>query len=118
MYYLVKYNDNWADEMDINGFALFTEEEHDEFISMVNKICDLLRAGETFEYYIGTNEFIIHDYEPYFADSFKIHSISPLAYEFIRDNMCDGGSIYGFFPMDAMWDFLERYEHECEEEEE
>ena len=68
MYYLVKYSDNWADEMDIDGFALLTEELYDEFISMVNKICDLLRDGETFEYYIGTNKFIIHDHEKYFVD--------------------------------------------------
>lgn len=114
MYYLVKYNDNWADEIDIDGFALFTEEEHDEFISMVNKICGLLRAGEVFEYYIGTNEFIIHDYEPYFANSFKVHLISSLAYELICSDICDGNSTYGFFPINEMRDFLAQYEEEEE----
>lgn len=118
MYYLVKYNDNWADEIDINGFALFTEEEYDEFASMVNKVCDLLRAGEVLEYYVGTNVFIIHDHERYFAECFKVHTISPLAYEFISVNMCDSNLTYGFFPMDAMWNFLEQHEHEDEEEEE
>ena len=114
MYYLVKYDDNWADEMDISGFALFTEEEHNEFVSMVDKVCELLRAGETFEYYIGTNEFIIHDHERYFAECFKIYSISSLTYEYIRVNICDEGSTYGFFPIEAMWDFLVQYEEEEE----
>lgn len=112
MYYLVKYNNNWADEMDIDGFALFTKEEYDEFISIVNKICDLLRAGETFEYYVGTNEIIIHDHERYFAESFKARPISPLTYELIRSDICDGNLAYGFFPMDAMCDFLAQYEEE------
>lgn len=114
MYYLVKYNDNWADKMDIDGFALFTEEEYNEFVSIVNKVCDLLRAREIFEYYIGTNELIIHDHEKYFADCFKTHSISALTYELIRFNICDGNLAYGFFPMDAMCDFLAQYEEEEE----
>ena len=114
MYYLVKYSDNWADEIDIDGFALFTEEEHDEFISMVDKVCDLLRVGEIFEYYIGTNEMIIHDHERYFVDGFKTHPINPLTYELMRFNICDGESTYGFFPMDAMRSFLRQYEEEEE----
>ena len=114
MYYLVKYSDNWADEIDIDGFALFTEEEHNEFVSMVDKVCELLRVGEIFEYYIGTNEIIIHDHERYFAECFKIHPISSLTYEFIRVNVCDEDSTYGFFPIEAMWDFLEQYKEEEE----
>ena len=114
MYYLVKYDDSWDDEMDVNGFALFTQEEYDEFIPMVNKVCDLLRAGEILEYYVGTNELIMHDYERYFAECFKTHPISALAYELIRSNVCDGESVYGFFPIDAMCDFLAQYEEEEE----
>ena len=114
MYYLVKYNDNWADEIDIEGFALFTEEEYDEFISMINKVCDLLRAGKTFEYYIGTNEFIIHDHEAFFIGCFKTNPISALTYELIRFNICNLDLTHGFFPIDAMRDFLKQYEEEEE----
>ena len=114
MYYLVKYSDNWADEMDIDGFALLTEELYDEFISMVNKIRELLRAGETFEYYVGSNEFIFYDDEKYFADSFKTQRITSLAFEFIHVYICAPELTYGFFPMDAMYDFLEQYKEEDE----
>jgi hypothetical protein len=64
---LIRYNDNWADEMDIFGIAIIAEEKWDA-------ICT--RIKETFEaqgiiYNIGTNEDI--EYEDYdqWIHSFK-----------------------------------------------
>lgn len=52
-YVLVKFSDNWADEMDIAGFKVMTQEAWDETVALVHK------WFETNEYYtvsFGTNE--------------------------------------------------------------
>jgi hypothetical protein len=52
-YYLVKFKDNWADEMDLDGFRLMTMNEWDEFVKNINSL-----KYFPFEVYFGTNEFI------------------------------------------------------------
>lgn len=49
-YFLIKFSDNWADEMDIRGFETFTESEYNEYISQLDKIEYPVEVG------IGTNE--------------------------------------------------------------
>lgn len=52
---LVRFNDNWADEMDIVGFQVVTQQEWDDFVKLAHK---LRYPSET---YFGTNEFNEYD---------------------------------------------------------
>ena len=52
---LVKYCSNWADEFDIQGFAIMNEEEYIQWIE------DFRKAEETdYDWYFGTNECICY----------------------------------------------------------
>ena len=62
-YYLAKYDDNWADEMDIVGIRLFNEEEYVEFQKTLDKFKKYRAEGKFRhqEHYVGTNEFVYID---------------------------------------------------------
>lgn len=52
---LVKYYSNWADEFDIQGFAIMNEEEYIQWIE------DFRKAEEIdYVWYFGTNEYICY----------------------------------------------------------
>lgn len=57
---LVKVNDNWADEMDVRGFAIMDLKSLYEFYKGLE---DYFRTNPdgTLSYSIGTNEYIEHD---------------------------------------------------------
>lgn len=52
--WLGKWSDNWADEMNLDGFVVYTEEQKAAWLAATNHI-----AGYT--YYVGTNEEIEYD---------------------------------------------------------
>ena len=50
---LVKYEDNWADEMDLVGFMIMTDQDYDDWlIAVKNTFAD----NENQSYYCGSNE--------------------------------------------------------------
>lgn len=49
--YLVKYESDWADEMDIEGLALLTEEDKSRIESLISK-----RSSYPQTHHVGTNE--------------------------------------------------------------
>jgi len=55
---LVKFDDNWADEMDVSGFKLFKSEQ--DWQKAIDKFKDELDIDDEedccFEVYFGTNE--------------------------------------------------------------
>jgi hypothetical protein len=53
-YMLTKLNTNWADEMDLAGFAVVTLEEWAGFVKMVKSF--FKGDDRTFTFYVGTNE--------------------------------------------------------------
>jgi hypothetical protein len=53
-YVIVFFEDNWADEMDINGFCVMSKKEYDKMIDEINGI----NFENELEVYIGTNESI------------------------------------------------------------
>lgn len=61
-YFLVTFDDNWADEMDIEGFAVATEDQLELFKR------DLMAANYPTEIYIGSNQSIgYNDFDDYWA---------------------------------------------------
>lgn len=65
-YILVKFNDNWADEMDIDGFKVMTEERHKKALASLD-------GPETFpfEAYFGTNESNLYEDKDQFLRNFE-----------------------------------------------
>lgn len=69
--FLVKYEDNWADEMDIYGCAIMSEKDVDAYFKAFRKV------DASYSWYIGTNEEInFYSYED-FKHKFEIKEISP-----------------------------------------
>lgn len=58
--YCVKFYDNWADEMDINGIAIITEETKLKLDAQVEKYKD--KNVLSHDYYFGTNEYNYYDF--------------------------------------------------------
>ena len=50
--YFVDTTFNWADEIDIGGFCIITQEDLDTYRAVANR----LDPGETVSYYCGSNE--------------------------------------------------------------
>lgn len=119
MYYLVKYSANWADEMDLEGLAVFTQKEFYDFSDTAMKIAELIENREYYTYWFGTNEGIEYGDIHHFLDSFTIKTLDALSYSLISGNICNTEHTYGFFPYNDMIDFIvDHLDVEEEEEEE
>lgn len=93
---LVKYCSNWADEFDIQGFAIMNEEEYIQWIE------DFRKASDTeYQWYFGTNEFINYwDEKDWSVINLSMEEALNLIYIFDlgQEHYEDGYPIYGFFP--------------------
>ena len=64
-YLLVKFSGNWADEMDIDGFWIATQEQWEKYQRQWH---EWFSNGDSFEWYIGTNESIeFEDYDDFMS---------------------------------------------------
>lgn len=63
-FYLLKFRDNWADEMDVSGFVVYDE---DEYKAWLDKI-----PNRKFSYGIGTNEEIEYSSKGEFLNSVAV----------------------------------------------
>ncbi len=96
MYKLVKYNGNWADEMDVGGFRIMSDKDFKVWEKDWKKT---FKEDGEFTFHVGTNEEIPYeDYESLMAD-FDIQNISKEEYDVISRLFTDADSYgYGFFP--------------------
>ena len=67
-FHLLKFDDNWADEMDVSGFVVYDE---DEYKAWLDKIPD-----RQFSYGIGTNEEIEYSDAEEFLRSVTVTSLT------------------------------------------
>lgn len=62
--FLVQFSDNWADEMDVEGCMIMTDEEYEAYLAAARRAFEI--RGEV-SFCIGSNESIewesIHDFE-------------------------------------------------------
>ena len=95
--YLIQYHDNWADEMDINGFAILSEKAWNFFLTALDA------AGEEFfddfEIGVGSNESIPYANKERLLEVFKVIDISEQDANVIRVNF---NLPYGEFPVDQI----------------
>jgi hypothetical protein len=63
MKYFVTFSTNYADEFDLWSAALMDEEEFDNYYEWLGYLRDTMVQNDTpFEFYFGTNEFILFNY--------------------------------------------------------
>lgn len=89
-YFIVKQNCDYADEFDVNGFALFEAESREALLAQ------LIPEGVEFpaEQYFGTNEAITFDDKNDYIRSLKIQEITNEEYKIVTKVV---GSSYGHF---------------------
>lgn len=104
---IVSFNDNWADEMDINSLILIGD--FDIYIKGIKKFQDLGLFAK--QIYFGTNEF--NEYESFteFWSKFTFEQITDEEYK-ILTNFLGNGSGHMLDPLeivyDAYYDLLEK----------
>ena len=93
-YYLVTFQSNWADEMDVEGGRIMTEKEKEKYFASIKKEFD---EQGSYTYYIGTNQDINFDTYEELDESFSIDKISKEERKVLVKLGLDA---YGFFPSD------------------
>ena len=98
MTWLVKLTDNWADEMDIEGFSIMSDEEFVQWMTTVSLVADKIDEGHSFEWYIGTNEWIDWENSNDFKDAFYCEVITDEEANILKRLLLEGFDKYGLFP--------------------
>ena len=122
MYNLVKFN-CLADELEVSGFSLMSDNQLYEYKELVKKL------PETFEFYISANNYVELTPQEFNANLF-IRPITVEAYQLLHELF---DSEYGFFPcneallsiiaesedddLDSLWDGDLDSDYDDEEEE-
>lgn len=96
---LVKYDSNWADEMDIDGFDVFTDSKWEKYLKSFK---DHFDKGDEYSYGIGTNEEIEYSSYDEFVRDFKVTEITDEEAATIEKHFGKHG--YGFFPYEPYID--------------
>lgn len=99
MMWLVKFADNWADEFDVEGFTVLTQEEYTHFMDLVQDVAKKIDSGEIFSFYFGTNEWFDYESGDEFISAFESELIgngqADTLKRFVIGNDFDR---YGIFP--------------------
>ena len=114
MMWLVKLKDNWADEMDIEGFAIMSTEEFGKWAVALDKVAARINSGFIFEWYIGTNEWIDYHDGDDFRKTFQCSTITDTQASILKALLInENRHSYGIFPSlnDMNW-WLEDIEKE------
>ncbi len=107
MFYYVHYVDNWADEMELEGFALMGEKEYEHYTATVNAIIADIESGLPFIYQVGSNEEIEYNNVDDFLSAFETSEFEeyPEGIEMVFGKKFPE---FGFFPygqmLDTLWD--------------
>ena len=119
MFYYVHYVDNWADEMELEGFALMDEKEYEHYTATVNAIIADIESGLPFIYQVGSNEEIEYNNVDSFLSAFEVSEFEeyPEGIEIVYGKKFPE---FGFFPygqmLDTLWDRANGLEEEEDNE--
>jgi len=76
--YLVLYDNNWADEFNVEGFTIYNEEDYIKFKDRMVEAEKYIKEGNTIEHYFGTNQGIEfgRGYSAELKDCYKVREIT------------------------------------------
>lgn len=98
---LVQFSDNWADEMDVEGGILMTQDEYSKFITAAKKA---LANEKSVDFVIGTNEWITYSNFKDFEGTLKVTEVTDEEAEVLKKFHLDK---YGIFPDYCFDDYYE-----------
>lgn len=106
---LIKWSDNWADEMDLEGFHIMSEKAWTAFLKLLDDTIEIYTKHndnlfQCFDFCVGTNEQITYKSKEDFLKSFEIEEIDANTEEVIKDNF--GPLPYGFFPLAQLYEMI------------
>lgn len=93
-YYLITYCTDYADEFDVEGMKVFTEDEFKAFIEMQKHFAQMEKDNPPFkdaewpdgyELYFGTNEFLWYESIEEMIREFKINEITENQYNTLKE---------------------------------
>lgn len=119
MFYCVRYIDNWADEMELEGFSIMDEKEYEHYVATVNAIIADIESGLPFVYQVGSNEEIEYNNVNGFLGAFEVSEFEeyPEGIEMVFGKKFPE---FGFFPygqmLDTLWDRANGLEDEKDSE--
>lgn len=76
VFYLLTYDDNWSDEMDIDGVIVLNQEKYIKFLEAVENF-------DYTEFVIGTNQYIEYDSKEAIEDVFSVKTITKEEYDLL-----------------------------------
>lgn len=100
-FYILKYEDNWADEMDIQSFVILNEEDKIKFYDKAKNNLDKL--NKELVVCLGTNEEIIFKKGSDFIKKLKVKEMSETEANIIKNYISK--KYYG--PADILWNIKE-----------
>jgi hypothetical protein len=98
MMWLVKLAENWADEMDIEGFSVMSTGDFTLWAQTVETVAKKIDEGHRFEWYFGTNEWIGWENGEDFKKIFNCEVISNEEANILKRLLLEGMASYGLFP--------------------
>lgn len=106
---LIKWSDNWADEMDLNGFHIMSEKAWSAFLKLLDDAIEIYTKHSSnlfqcFDFGVGTNEEITYKSKEDFLNSFEIEEIDEDVERIIKDNFKP--LPYGFFPLEQLFEMI------------
>ena len=108
----VKFVDNYSDEFEVLGYALFEDNMFLEWNRAMIRAAELMAFGYEFELWFGTNECIAYDRYYPIGESCEVHEVyGPDAYA-INKYIVEYNKTVGVFPTTEM---LVQFIEECEE---
>lgn len=102
---LVKFSDNWADEMDIEGCRVYSKDSWEKYRKLAKRE---FKENGSYVYCVGTNEEIEYSSYKDFISCFEVKDITIGQYDVLEKLGLD---CMGFFP----WNIGESFIYEGEE---
>ena len=117
MYKLLTYEDNWADEMNIDGIYVFkNDNEYNKFMDMLKIVKKQIEDDNEFTFYIGTNEEISYSKtQSDIDDCFTIDIIDEDEYQVLKRLKITNVGFASSFVKNVI-DFYEYDDKELEDE--
>lgn len=108
MMWLIKLTDNWADEMDIEGFSIMSTGQFAQWAKTVEEVAKKIDEGRSFEWYFGNNKWIDWKTGKDFKEAFSCEVITDEEAEVLKRLLLQEFASYGIFPSgEAMTYWLE-----------
>lgn len=98
MMWLVKLADNWADKIDIEGFSIMSTGQFTQWAKTIEEVAKKIDEGHSFEWYIGTNEWIDWESGKDFKEAFSCEVITDEEANILKRLLLEGMASYGLFP--------------------